>query len=190
MAKLVDMADMKHRVAATEALLAAAAQDGQERNARLVDFLERVEKNLVRKQEQIDHLEQEKSRSQEEIELLRTLLSDMLTMAETSLEHGSRVKADDLEQVIDRLGTIAAQTNQDAEGGPGSVSAANPFIPLSNGAKDAPAAHAENGQDTPAAAGESEEETDAVAAEGKADAAPARKRGVSKVLSLFGSPQS
>ena len=32
MAKLVDMADMKHRVAATEALLAAAAQDGQERN--------------------------------------------------------------------------------------------------------------------------------------------------------------
>ena len=52
MANLVDMADMKHRVAATEALLAAAAQDGQERNARLVDFLERVEKNLLQKQEQ------------------------------------------------------------------------------------------------------------------------------------------
>ena len=190
MANLVDMADMKQRVATTEEMLTAAAQDGQERNARLVDFLERVEKNLVQKQERIDHLEQEKSRSQEEIELLRTLLNDMLTMAETSLEHGSRVKADDLEQVIDRLGTIESQTNQDGDERAGSVSAANPFVPLSNGAKDAPAAHAENGQDSPAAAGESEMEIDAVAAEGKADAAPARKRGVSKVLSLFGSPQS
>lgn len=192
MANLVDMADMKHRVAATEAMLSAAAQDGRERDARLLDFLERVENNLVQKQEQIDHLEKEQTRSQEENQLLKSLLHDMLTMAESTLERGSRVEAGDLEQLIDRLGTIASTAKQDAEESAGSASAKDADVPPENGAKDADAAPANGAKDANAAPSDGGKDADAPSAEnGKdTDAPPARKRGVSKVLSLFGSPNS
>lgn len=192
MANVVDMADMKHRVAATEAMLSAAAQDGRERDARLLDFLERVEKNLVQKQEQIDRLEKEQSRSLEENRLLRTLLHDMLTMAETTLERGSRVAAEDLQQLIDRLGNMASLAKQDAEEGAGEASAKDPDAPPANGAKEADAAPANGVKQADGAPAESEKAADGAPAETKEKAvAPApRKRGVSKVLSLFGSPQS
>jgi hypothetical protein len=165
MANLVDISDMKHRVAATEAMLSAAAQDGRERDARLLDFLERVENNLVQKQEQIDHLEKEQTRSQEENQLLKSLLHDI---------------------------TIASTAKQDAEESAGSASAKDADVPPENGAKDADAAPANGAKDANAAPSDGGKDADAPSAEnGKdTDAPPARKRGVSKVLSLFGSPNS
>jgi hypothetical protein len=183
------MADMKHRVAATEAMLSAAAQDGRERNERLLDFLERVEKNLVQKQEQISQLEKEQSRSLEENQLLRTLLNDMLTMAETTLERGSQVASDDLEKLIDRLGTIASTAKQDGEEVADSADAKDSDVSPLDSAKAADAKPAENAKDSEAEPAESAKDSEAKPAESaeKAHAAPARKRRVSKVLSLFGS---
>ena len=115
MANLANISDMKHRVAATEVKLSAAAQEDHVRNARMVDFLERVEKNIECKQQQISDLQEEQSRSLDEIQLLRTMLHDMLTMAEETLERGPRLGPDDLKQLIDRLDAITPAMNQDAE---------------------------------------------------------------------------
>ncbi len=119
MANLADISDMKHRVAATEVKLSAAAQEDHVRNARMVDFLERVEKNIECKQQQISDLEEEQSRSLDEIQTLRNMLHDMLTMAENTLERGPRLATDDLEQLIGRLDAITPVKNQDAEEGAG-----------------------------------------------------------------------
>ena len=115
MANLANISDMKHRVAATEVKLGAAAQEDHVRNGRMVDFLERVEKNIENKQQQISDLQEEQSRSLDEIQLLRTMLHDMLTMAEKTLERGPRLGPDDLKQLIDRLDAITPAMNQDAE---------------------------------------------------------------------------
>ena len=123
MANLADISDMKHRVAATEVKLSAAAQDDHVRNARMVDFLERVEQNIECKQQQISDLEEEQSRSLDEIQTLRNMLHDMLTMAENTLERGPRLGPDDLKQLIDRLDAITPVMNQDAEEGAGWVCA-------------------------------------------------------------------
>jgi chromosome segregation ATPase len=104
---------MKERVAATEAVLSAAAQEGHQRNARLVKFLENVENNLVQKTQQISDLEEEQSRSREEIERLRNMLDNVLTLAETSLERSPRPAPDNLEQLIDRLNAITSTMDPD-----------------------------------------------------------------------------
>jgi len=129
MANLANISDMKHRVAATEVKLGAAAQEDHVRNARMVDFLERVEKNIECKQQQISDLQEEQSRSHDEIQLLRTMLHDMLTLAENTLERGPRLGSDDLEQLIGRLDAITPVMNQDAEKGAGGDCAKEPDAP-------------------------------------------------------------
>ncbi len=129
MANLADISDMKHRVAATEVKLSAAAQEDHVRNARMVDFLERVEKNIECKQQQICDLQEEQIRSHDEIQLLRTMLHDMLTLAENTFERGPRLGPDDLKQLIDRLDAITPVMNQDAEKGAGGDCAKEPDAP-------------------------------------------------------------
>jgi predicted nuclease with TOPRIM domain len=129
MANLASISDMKHRVAATEVKLGAAAQEDHVRNARMVDFLERVEKNIECKQQQISDLQEEQSRSHDEIQLLRTMLHDMLTLAENTLERGPRLGPDDLKQLIDRLDAITPVMNQDAEEDASEVCAKEPDAP-------------------------------------------------------------
>jgi predicted nuclease with TOPRIM domain len=129
MANLASISDMKHRVAATEVKLGAAAQEDHVRNARMVDFLERVEKNIECKQQQISDLQEEQSRSHDEIQLLRTMLHDMLTLAENTLERGPRLGPDDLKQLIDRLDAITPVMNQDAEESAGGNCAKEPDAP-------------------------------------------------------------
>lgn len=120
------MADMQQRVAATEAILSAAAQQGQERNARLLTFLESVEKSLVQKQMQISHLEEKQSRAVEENQSLRSLLHDLLTLAESTLERGPGLAPDALERMIDRLDAITSRARQDSEKDAGGDDAIQP----------------------------------------------------------------
>ncbi len=115
MGSVHDIADMKERVAATEAVLSAAAQEGHQRSARLVTFLENVENNLVQKQQQISDLEEEQSQSREEIERFRNMLDNVLTLAETSLERSPRPAPDNLEQLIDRLNEITSTMGPEDE---------------------------------------------------------------------------
>lgn len=187
MANVVDMVEMKHRVAATEAMLSAAAQDEKERNARLLNFLERVEQNLMEKQEQIDRLEKEQNRVLEENRLLRTLLQDMLNMAETSFELSTGAPSKDLDRLIDRLGTIAADVELDGDiVAKGDAAKEAPLV------KDASESAAEPGKDAAANAAKPGQDTDARPTNGAkaTDDARSRKRRVSKVLSLFAAPQS
>lgn len=125
MGSVNEIADMKERVAATGAILSAAALEGHERDARLVTFLETVEKSLVQKQQQIIHLEEEQSRALEEIERLKNLLNNVLTTAENTLEHGFGPAPDDLEQRIDRLDAITSEMTPDIEEGDGGGDSAN-----------------------------------------------------------------
>lgn len=115
MADVIDMADIQQRVSATEAILSATAQQGQEHNARLFGFLESVERSLVEKQMQISRLEKQQSRAIEENQSLRNLLHDMLTLAETALERGPGLAPDELERLVDRLDAITSMARQDAE---------------------------------------------------------------------------
>ncbi len=119
MAKVTDIANMKQRVAAKEAKLYAAL-GRRKRNARLLDLFDAIEKNLAHRQQQIVRLEEEQGRVLEEVQQLRNLLHDMLTMAESEHERGPRLPASDhLDQLIDRLGTVTSNMNQDAEDGIG-----------------------------------------------------------------------
>ena len=126
MGKVIYIADMKQRVAAFEAKLSTAAQERRKRKARLLDLLDAVEENLAHKHQQISRLEGEHDRALEEVQQLRNLLHDMLTMAENEHERGLRLAVGDLEQLIDRLGTVASKMNQDAEEGVGGDSAKEP----------------------------------------------------------------
>ncbi len=129
MANALNIVDMKQRVAATEAILSTAAQEGQQREARLLNFLETVEQNLVQNQQQISYLEEEQSRSLDEIQLLSNMLHDVLARAEKTLERGARLGSDDLEQLIGRLDAITPMMNQDAEKGAGGDCAKEPDAP-------------------------------------------------------------
>lgn len=129
MSDVLDMADMQQRVAATEAILSAAAQQGQERNARLLTFLESIEKSLVQKQMQISHLEEEQSRAVEENQSLRSLLHDLLTQAESTLERGPGLAPEALERTIDRLDSITSGARQDGEKNAGGGDAKQPEAP-------------------------------------------------------------
>ena len=107
MTKVIDMAAIRESVKATEAKLVAKAQEDGDRNARLLDLLNVIEKDLTDKQQQINHLE-------EENEQLTDLLHDTLTMVNNAEECRSQQVAG-LEQLIDRLGTTPSKMNHDAE---------------------------------------------------------------------------
>ncbi len=126
MGKVINIADMKQRAAATEAKLSTAAQERRKRKARLLDLLDAVEENLAHKHQQISRLEGKHDRALEEVQQLRNLLHVMLTIAENARQRGLRIAVGDLEQLIDRLGSVASKMNQDAEEGVGGNSAKYP----------------------------------------------------------------
>jgi hypothetical protein len=78
LAQAVGIADMEPRVAAAEAKIRAAAQEGEKRKSRLLDRLDTVQKALAHKQRRIHRLEEEQGRSLDEVKHLKTLLGDSL----------------------------------------------------------------------------------------------------------------
>jgi len=167
MGSVNDIVDMKERVAATEAILSAAAQEGHQRNTRLLTFLENVENNLVQKQQQITDLEEAQNRSREEIERLSDMLDNVLSLAETSLERSPSPVPGNLEQLIDRLSAITSTMDPDAS----EASDASGDLDASGKASDPD---------------DEEAEGDANSAS-EPDPAPVRERRVSKVFALFSS---
>ena len=126
MTKVINFADMKQRVAETEAKLSTSAQEGRKRNVQLLGLLDAVEKTVAHNQRQISLLEEAQGRALEEVQQLRNLLHVLLTMAENVAQRGLRLAVGDLEQLIDRLGTVASKMNQDAENGVSEDSAKEP----------------------------------------------------------------
>ena len=173
MGSVNDIVDMKERVAATEAILSAAAQEGHQRNTRLLTFLENVENNLVQKQQQITDLEEAQNRSREEIERLSDMLDNVLSLAETSLERSPSPVPGNLEQLIDRLSAITSTMDPDA-----SEASDAPDAPDASGDLDASGKASDLDDE--------EAEGDANSAS-EPDPAPVRERRVSKVFALFSS---
>lgn len=104
---MLDITEMKRRVAATEAKLKAASADGEARSQRLLDLLETVETNFSRKQQEIDSLKEQQAAAAEEVQQLRNLLQVTLTMAETSKIDGTGLSSGELESLIGRLSQVA-----------------------------------------------------------------------------------
>ena len=110
---MLDISEMKRRVAATEAKLKAASADGEVRSQRLLDLLETVETNFSRKQQEIDSLREQQAATADEVQQLRSLLQVTLTMAETSKIDGTGLSHGELESLIGRLSQVA-ETAPDA----------------------------------------------------------------------------
>ena len=116
----LDPAEIKHRVAESQSKLRAVAQDEHERNVRLLQVLEGVEKTLRHNQQQIHSLEKNRDRAVEEFRHLRALLQDKQTGSWRPLRRcffrKSHAARDDLIARLD--GLIFAMTEGDkAPGG-------------------------------------------------------------------------
>ena len=105
---MVDIIDMKQRVAATEAKLKAANAEGEKRSRRLLRLLDAVEQNFSRNQQEIRALREQQAAAAGEIQQLRNLLQVMLTLAEASKASRPSLPHSDLQQLIKRLNEMAA----------------------------------------------------------------------------------
>ena len=76
---VLDPAEIKQRVAASQTKLRAASQGERERNAHLAQVLAGVEKTLAENQQHISRLEEEQGRTLEEFRDLRDVLHDRQT---------------------------------------------------------------------------------------------------------------
>ena len=103
MSKVSDVAELRQRMKATEARLCAAAQEETNRNARLLDLLKVVEKELTHKHAQISRLEEENSHALEKVHQLTDLMHDTLTMVESVEQRRPQLPVADLEQLIQRI---------------------------------------------------------------------------------------
>ncbi len=84
MAQVIDTADMKQRVATTEAKLGAALQEDLMRNPRLLGLLQEVEKTLVLNQQQIRRLEEERAEAGQKIDALLEEMAELQAQIDTS----------------------------------------------------------------------------------------------------------
>ncbi len=84
MAQVIDTADMKQRVATTEAKLGAALQEELMRNPRLLGLLQEVEKTLVLNQQQIRRLEEERAEAGQKIDALLEEMAELQAQIDTS----------------------------------------------------------------------------------------------------------
>lgn len=105
---MVDIIDMKQRVAATKAKLKAANAEGEKRGERLLRLLDAVEQIVARNEQDIRALRQQQAAAAEEIQQLRNLLQVMLTLAESSKASRPSLPHGELESLIERLNEIVA----------------------------------------------------------------------------------
>lgn len=111
--RMVDILEMKQRVAATEEKIKAANEKGEEQSKRLLDLLQAVEANLSRKQNEIKTLRAEQIAAKDEIEQLRAMLDTSLGLAETSQETRPSLPKRDLMNLLKRLDEIVQTANRD-----------------------------------------------------------------------------
>ncbi len=109
---MVDIIEMKQRVAATEKKLKAATAEGELRGQRLLSLLQAVESNLSRNQNEIRTLREEQSAAKDEIQQLRNLLQATLTLTDTSSESRPSLPNVELESLFKRLNEIVANANR------------------------------------------------------------------------------
>jgi hypothetical protein len=105
---MVDVIDMKHRVAAAKARLTTADAGNQDRDQRLLSLLEAVEKTYRRMQRENRALRMAEAAARVETQQLRKLLRDVLSLAESERAIAPGLAQDDLERLIERLDEIAA----------------------------------------------------------------------------------
>ncbi len=109
---MVDIIEMKQRVAATEKKLKAANAEGEQRGQRLLSLLQAVENSLSRNQNEIRTLREEQSTAKDEIQQLRNLLQVTLTLTDTSSKSRPSLPNGELESLFKRLNEIVANANR------------------------------------------------------------------------------
>ena len=110
---MVDIIEIKQRVAATEEKLKAANAQGEQHSQRLVSLLQAVEANLTRNQNEIKGLREEQAAAKDEIQQLRNMLQVTLTLTETSSESRPSLPQRELEGLFKRLDKVVANANRD-----------------------------------------------------------------------------
>ncbi len=110
---MVDIIEMKQRVAATEEKLKAANAKGEQHGQRLLSLLQAVETNLARNQNEIRALREEQATANDEIQQLRNMLQVTLTLTETSSASRPSLPHRDLEGLFKRLDEVVANANRD-----------------------------------------------------------------------------
>ena len=111
--KMVDIIEIKQRVAATEEKLKAANAKGEQHSQRLLSLLQAVEANLTRNQNEIRALREEQAAAKDEIQQLRNMLQVTLTLTETSSESRPSLPQRELEGLFKRLDKVVANANRD-----------------------------------------------------------------------------
>ncbi len=111
--KMVDIIEIKQRVAATEEKLKAANAQGEQHSQRLLSLLQAVEANLTRNQNEIRALREEQAAAKDEIQQLRNMLQVTLTLTETSGESRPSLPQRELEGLFKRLDKVVANANRD-----------------------------------------------------------------------------
>ena len=119
---MVDIIEIKQRVAATEEKLKAANAQGEQHSQRLVSLLQAVEANLTRNQNEIRALREEQAAAKDEIQQLRNMLQVTLTLTETSGESRPSLPQRELEGLFKRLDKVVANANRDFDKVSGEVS--------------------------------------------------------------------
>ncbi len=110
---MVDIIEMKQRVAATEEKLKAANAKGEQHGQRLLSLLQALETNLARNQNESRALREEQAAAKDEIQQLRNMLQVTLTLTETSSESRPSLPHRDLEGLFKRLDEVVANANRD-----------------------------------------------------------------------------
>ncbi len=111
--KMVDIIEIKQRVAATEEKLKSANAKGEQHSKRLVSLLQSVEANLLRNQNEIKALRADRAAAEDEIQQLKNMLQATLSLTETSSESRPSLPDRDLRSLFNRLNEIVANANRD-----------------------------------------------------------------------------
>ena len=118
MAAVFDIAEIKHRTAATGSRLSSAAQNERERNAQLLEILEAVEKTLVHKQQPVQRLERHQDLTLKELQRLSDVLRNTQIGPPRLLWRLLYPKSfKDRADLIDRLDAVISIMNQDGKKG-------------------------------------------------------------------------
>jgi septation ring formation regulator EzrA len=112
---MVDIIEIKQRVAATEEKLKAANAQGEQHSKRLLSLLQAVESNLSRNQNEIRALREEQAAAKDEIQQLRNMLQVTLSLTETSSESRPGLTHRELEGLFKRLDEVVANANRDSD---------------------------------------------------------------------------
>jgi septation ring formation regulator EzrA len=117
---MVDIIDMKHRVAAAKARFRASSTGEEDRGRKLLHLLEALERKFSRLREENQALREAEANARDETRQLRNLLQDVLNLAEANTSNRPGLPQDQLEQLIASLNQIAASRAASRNGAPNS----------------------------------------------------------------------